>query len=85
MMKWFSDAQDTIEEAQMLHQPGVLSFDPAAVFQTQEGLFVMGLLQVRNWSMDLLRETDQMTQELTGNKMVSYCEPVFGIWKRYEH
>lgn len=83
-MEWFSDPQDTIEEAQMLHQPLPLSFDPAAVFKTSKGRYVMALLKVQNWSADFIRECAELMEELTGNKMVSYCEPVFGIWKQFE-
>jgi len=83
MMKWFSDPQPTRGAAEMLHQPKPLAFEPAAIYQTPEGLYVMGFLRVQNWSMDFVREAAVKIEKLTGNKMVSYCEPLLGIWKDF--
>lgn len=80
-MQWFSEPQETIEAAQALHQPGVLAFDPAAVFKTKEGKFIMVLLR-RNGDWPPHDEA-QNIERLTGNVMVSCCDPLFGIWKPY--
>ncbi|MCP4537713.1 MAG: hypothetical protein GY832_11245 [Chloroflexi bacterium] len=80
MTQWFSNPQDTIEEAQQLHAGGL--FNPAAVFRTKEGKYVMGLLSPRS---DWPPDTEAKAIEgLTGNVMVSTCDPILNVWKPYK-
>lgn len=79
-MIFFSKPQVTIGAAQALHKPEL--FSPAAVFETDDGEYVMSLLQgnMKQWPphKDLLH-----IQQLTGFKPVSICSPLLGVWKEY--
>ena len=78
--KWFSEPCDTIEQAQELHQPEPLSFDPACVVDTGNG-YSLGLLrQQLDWPPVA---TIQHIEETTGFKVVATCEPLMGIWNKY--
>lgn len=79
-MEWFSKPQWTVEEAQALYNFEL--FVPAAVFETQNGQYVMSRLSPGvNWpphsaALEIYR--------LTGNLMVSHCDPVLGVWRKFQ-
>jgi len=81
LTKWFSEPKETIEEAQQLHNPGILQFDPAAVYRRSDGKYVMALLRRSEWPP---HKTAAEMKELLEFEMVSICDPLFGIWKAYQ-
>jgi len=77
MIRWFSDSQDTIEQAQSEHE--FMLFHPAAVFE-KDGKFVMAVLKEQNFPP---HESAKHMKEL-GYTMVSVCDPILGIWSKYD-
>lgn len=74
MTHWFSEPQETKEQAQALHSGDV--FEPAAVFQTKEGKFTFALLRDWNSPPDV-----SQIEKLTGYKAVSFCDAILAMWK----
>lgn len=75
---FFSLPKTTIEEAKAVHQPEL--FNPAAIFQRDDGQYVMSLLRDMNWPPT---EGIQAVETLTGYKAVACCDPLLSVWKTY--
>lgn len=77
--RWFSAPQETIDAAERLHKADAL-FEPAAVFKTPTGRYVMGLIREKNWPP---ADTAKYIMETLGYEMVSCCDPLMFIWRKY--
>ncbi len=81
-MKWFGEPKSTKEDAQLLHEFSL--FNPAGVFLTETGEFVLSLLRCDSrWSDEFIKQIAEDIQTYTGNKLVSYCDPLLGVWHDY--
>ncbi len=82
VIQWFSDPQTTKKEAQELHQPVILTYNPALVAETPNNTFVMGLLtRSEQWPPEWLGDFKFIINKEWGYTIVSLCDPLLGIWK----
>ena len=79
-VRWFSGPQKTIEDAQAFYTYRL--FNPAAVFELPDGKgYTLAYIHKQDWPP---HQTAQRILDLVGYKMVSCCDPLFGIWKPYQ-
>lgn len=80
-VQWFSIEYNTLEDAQ--GSVGRIEFFSSyAVFETPKGRFVVGEPRIHQWSKSEIREIAENVEKLTGNRMVSYTDALFG-WMPY--
>ena len=78
-VSWFSGSYETIEQAQEWYKYDL--FNPAAIFELPSGGFVLGYIREQNCPP---HQTALNIKKLTGYQMVSYCDPLLGVWSKYE-
>lgn len=80
-MTWFSKEFDTIEEAQRATGASGF-FQPYGVFETPDGKFVWANLNQRQFTPEEAAAIHDGILELTGHRMVSIRDALFG-WMMY--
>lgn len=81
-MRWFSEPQATLEMAQALYHYDL--FNPAGVFRTPDGRYVLGLLRMCHWTPTVLAEIAKALFECTGNILISVTGPLIHNWQPIE-
>lgn len=77
MSHFFSPPQPTIKQAAQLHTYEL--FNPAAVFQTEDGLFTYGLIR----EMDSPPHKTAESMRPLGYTLVAYHGPLINVWRSY--
>lgn len=79
---FFSTPQDTKEAAISLYEYQL--FNPAAVFKTPQGKFVLGKLKPHLWTEDYVKQVAIQMQHLLQYEMVAHCPPLIHNWKDFD-